>query len=379
MLLLIKYIHRIILNKSFLFFLSFLFFAPIILAQQLMIDHIGKNTIFTVIIPANIISGSFIGTSDLLICCQISKGTDLLFNSSDIMALNFVRNDQGNLFYQFTTELKSGQYDFSLKIENRKVGKRFIKKYYITVPARNNYVSNLYISYENNNNTYYPSGKEWINDSKTINIKMYLEKKPSQIKYYYTNNRFITILPTVFINYQLPDSLKQYDLSKSFIELFIGNISIKRQFELFSTKLLFNQRYSLKDQIQQLRIIMSQNEYDKVRQYSEKDWPQIIEAFWKNHDPNPITEENEFRDLIYQRILESDEKYTIRSYKAGWQTDRGKILIKYGYPDDIQIENYLVGQYPVEIWTYYNLDKKFHFDDKKGFGNYELRDAWKFE
>ena len=61
---------------------------------------------------------------------------------------------------------------------------------------------------------------------------------------------------------------------------------------------------------------------------------QFIEQFWLRRDPNPDTVVNEFRDEHYRRIAYANERFP--SGKQGWRTDRGRIYIMYGPPDQIE-------------------------------------------
>jgi GWxTD domain-containing protein len=62
---------------------------------------------------------------------------------------------------------------------------------------------------------------------------------------------------------------------------------------------------------------------------------QFIESFWFRRDPTPGTLQNEFRDEYYRRIALANEKYTT-SRIPGWKTDRGRILIMHGEPDEVK-------------------------------------------
>jgi GWxTD domain-containing protein len=59
----------------------------------------------------------------------------------------------------------------------------------------------------------------------------------------------------------------------------------------------------------------------------------FIEAFWQRRDPTPDTIENEYKEEHYQRIAYANEHFA--SGVPGWKTDRGKIYIMYGKPDEI--------------------------------------------
>jgi GWxTD domain-containing protein len=58
----------------------------------------------------------------------------------------------------------------------------------------------------------------------------------------------------------------------------------------------------------------------------------FIEAFWQRRDPTPDTEENEFKEEHYRRIAYANEHFA--AGVPGWKTDRGRIYIVYGKPDE---------------------------------------------
>jgi len=58
----------------------------------------------------------------------------------------------------------------------------------------------------------------------------------------------------------------------------------------------------------------------------------FIEAFWQRRDPTPDTEENEYKEEHYQRIAYANEHFA--AGVPGWKTDRGRIYIVFGKPDE---------------------------------------------
>jgi GWxTD domain-containing protein len=60
----------------------------------------------------------------------------------------------------------------------------------------------------------------------------------------------------------------------------------------------------------------------------------FIEAFWQRRDPTPDTEENEYKEEHYQRIAYANEHFA--AGVPGWKTDRGRMYIMYGKPDEIE-------------------------------------------
>src|ERR1700728_3341630 len=60
----------------------------------------------------------------------------------------------------------------------------------------------------------------------------------------------------------------------------------------------------------------------------------FIEAFWQRRDPTPDTEENEYKEEHYRRIAYANEHFA--AGVPGWRTDRGRIYIVCGKPDEIE-------------------------------------------
>ena len=114
----------------------------------------------------------------------------------------------------------------------------------------------------------------------------------------------------------------------------------------------------------------------------------FIEDFWRRRDPDPDTEENEFREEYYERIAYANEHYA--SGIPGWKTDRGRIYITWGKPDEIEThpsggnynrESYEGGgstsTYPFERWFYRYLPGvgsgiEIEFVDPTGSGEYRI-------
>jgi GWxTD domain-containing protein len=70
------------------------------------------------------------------------------------------------------------------------------------------------------------------------------------------------------------------------------------------------------------------------RLQTDEERDQFIEQFWLRRDPTPDTVENEYKEEHYRRIAYANEHYA--SGIPGWKTDRGRIYIMYGPPDEIE-------------------------------------------
>lgn len=107
-----------------------------------------------------------------------------------------------------------------------------------------------------------------------------------------------------------------------------------------------------KEFLSEVRYIITKNERKIFRETPAAERAQFIEEFWKVRDPDPSTEENEFRDEYYRRIEVANRLF--REGSAGWLSDRGRILILLGEPDrrDTYPMGYSHYEPPVEIWFY---------------------------
>ena len=115
---------------------------------------------------------------------------------------------------------------------------------------------------------------------------------------------------------------------------------------------------------QDVGYIISDEEKKAFMQLSnEEEREQFIEAFWDRRNPNPDSEDNEFKDEHYRRIEYANEHFP--AGMPGWMTDRGRMYIVYGPPDEIESHPYggtyerpleegggSTSTFPFEQWRY---------------------------
>ncbi len=101
----------------------------------------------------------------------------------------------------------------------------------------------------------------------------------------------------------------------------------------------------------------------------------FLRRFWEERDPTPGTAVNELRELFYARIAEANRRYREGGAAAipGWRTDRGRIFIRYGEPDETLSRPQAGPTNPYEVWKYTRgRPRKFLFLDETRFGHYVL-------
>jgi GWxTD domain-containing protein len=100
-----------------------------------------------------------------------------------------------------------------------------------------------------------------------------------------------------------------------------------------------------------------------------------LRQFWGRRDPTPDTPGNEFQDQFYRLIAMANDRYREggAAEVPGWRTDRGRIFVKYGQPDEMLRRPQSGSTNPYEAWKYTRgRMRKFVFYDETGLGNYAL-------
>ena len=140
--------------------------------------------------------------------------------------------------------------------------------------------------------------------------------------------------------------------------------------------------------VDEVEAIITQPERDAWNKLqTDEEREQFIGAFWHLRDPDPDTDENEYREGFYERVEYANEHFS--SGVAGVKTDRGRIYLRFGRPDEV--ESHPAGgtynrdlsegggstsAYPFERWWYRNLpgrsDVAIEFVDPTSTGEYRI-------
>jgi len=106
----------------------------------------------------------------------------------------------------------------------------------------------------------------------------------------------------------------------------------------------------------------------------KKSREEFIREFWEARDPYPFSEENEFKNEIDVRIDYADRFFKERG-KSGHQTDRGRVYLLLGPPDNINTRSAIESSSNTAmlIWNYDRWRVAAIFIDKHGFGVFRLR------
>jgi len=111
--------------------------------------------------------------------------------------------------------------------------------------------------------------------------------------------------------------------------------------------------------------------YEKLTSVDSK--REFLFHFWKMRDMEPETPRNEFKDEYMERVTFVEGRYKTFT-KRGVKTDRGRVYLINGEPDEIDYHANDYNTKPYEIWTYHSIEGGvvFVFGDITGYNDYEI-------
>lgn len=124
-----------------------------------------------------------------------------------------------------------------------------------------------------------------------------------------------------------------------------------------------------------LFYLMTKDERGQYSLLSVDEKRAYLRKFWARRDPTPGTKRNEAAEGFYARIDHANQAFREGGAAEipGWRTDRGRIYILNGRPDEVLSRPQPASTQPYEVWKYTRgRPRKYCFLDLTGFGNYSL-------
>jgi len=128
-------------------------------------------------------------------------------------------------------------------------------------------------------------------------------------------------------------------------------------------------------------VILPQEKDVFLKLDNDRDRDIFIASFWKQRDPTPGTEENEYQTELMKRFAYANKEFHKGASRDGWMTDMGRFYIILGAPNDKDDFTTRPEIYPVQVWYYYGDTSKglptyfaLVFFKKHGAGEYRLFD-----
>jgi len=130
---------------------------------------------------------------------------------------------------------------------------------------------------------------------------------------------------------------------------------------------------SFDDMLSYLRYFATPDQLQSLRNAPVTDRGRIWISFLRSTDPDPATPENEALRDYFLRIEQANQRFRDDA-GPGWLTDRGRVFITLGEPDQVydQGQNDISQRGRIQIWEYTQYRAQLVFVDQSGFGRYRL-------
>jgi GWxTD domain-containing protein len=119
-----------------------------------------------------------------------------------------------------------------------------------------------------------------------------------------------------------------------------------------------------------LSLYADGDELEELEESTRENRVAAWNRFWRGRDPSPSSEANESLGEFLNRL-----EYVLRSFSSfspGWRTDRGKVYIRYGRPDNVADRQGRAYGTNYQLWFYYSRGIVYIFEDMLGTGDYRL-------
>jgi GWxTD domain-containing protein len=117
----------------------------------------------------------------------------------------------------------------------------------------------------------------------------------------------------------------------------------------------------ISDEYDKMVYLMNENSIENFGKLNSTELRRkFLYGFWKNLDPVPYTQLNEFKTEYFSRIVYSNKNFK-SELLPGWKTDRGRVYCLYGSPAEIERYPFEATSRAYEIWRYTNVEGGVEF------------------
>ena len=334
------------------------------------------------------------------------KEQDFVFTrtlNKEIFSENFDETNSQKIVNMFSTEIPidSGKFEAVITVLDKNTGKQVNRKIFFELPPLNDlpflisealifdrfkkdstgkiidFIPNLTGNFSSDSNFVYIYFNTFIVDSEydSLNIHYVIRDASNYIN---QQNQYNIDGRSRFREHFIRFSRHQFERARYSVKITASTGKYKYDIDKFISFFWTISPNSPQD----IDLALKQMDYladrDSINYFLKQPFESkraYFERFWKEMDPNPKTNKNELMDEYYRRVNIANQSFSTMS-QEGWLTDRGRIFIKFGEPDDIERHPFEMDSYPYEIWQYYTLRKVFLFIDRLGFGDYYLHPSY---
>ncbi len=227
--------------------------------------------------------------------------------------------------------------------------------------------------------------REVVTDKDTIKIKLNIfstEKGKTELKFYFRDADKRTFLERDTI---LPDRKNQSvevivpaDRFKEgtygfFAEVKnVNKVKVVKESIAFSVWKPFFESERFVKRVEQIEYIASSGEVKEMLTAKIGERERLWNEFWDSKDPTPADGINEFKIAYFERVDFANRNFSRGSLFDGWRTDRGRVYIILGPPDNIVDEPFNPSGSAYQIWYYYEKGYNLIFVQRYMTGDYQL-------
>jgi len=120
-------------------------------------------------------------------------------------------------------------------------------------------------------------------------------------------------------------------------------------------------------EFRQVLTILSQKKRKIAEQLSDKGKRNFLEQYWSEEEKT----KNNARQIFLARAALANSRFS-NTKKEGWETARGRVILKMGEPNTRDTYTLLKGSYDHEIWKYHKENYEYVFADLHNLGTFRL-------
>src|SRR5690606_13826925 len=111
----------------------------------------------------------------------------------------------------------------------------------------------------------------------------------------------------------------------------------------------------VEENLRHARVLATQQEVAQMRQLETLDEKRdFLAEVWRRRDTDSNPSENQARREFSERLRYAEERYAT-SFSEAYEVDRGRVLLRYGYPSEVDPRPFEQNLVPHEVWTYENI------------------------
>ena len=132
---------------------------------------------------------------------------------------------------------------------------------------------------------------------------------------------------------------------------------------------------TLDEKLHLVTYLLTPDQKTVLNRLSDEGKENFLTQYWREHDSNISTKVIENRLEMIERYRYVNRYFSVANTMTdGWQTDRGRIYMKYGPSERTEDIPAPISGNPYVIWNYYSIKEGqvFVFEDREGFGDYRL-------